>query len=106
MVDYLLDMRALLQRVSSASVAVDGEIVGSIGRGLLVFIAIHKNDTPRDGDWLADRILAARISERLTAEPQAVLTRARTAHNNVGASSRGTFRSVIPAHLRWRKTPH
>lgn len=56
-------MRALLQRVSSASVTVDGQITGQIERGLLVFLGIHKNDTPDDGDWIARKILAARIFE-------------------------------------------
>ena len=43
--------------------------------------------------------------ENVLATPQAVLTSARTTHNNVGASSGGNFRSVIPTHLRWRKPP-
>jgi D-tyrosyl-tRNA(Tyr) deacylase len=56
-------MRALLQRVSSASVNVDGQVTGEIERGLLVLLGIHKNDTPADGEWLAKKILQARIFE-------------------------------------------
>src|SRR5437016_9118436 len=56
-------MRALLQRVANANVTVDGQIVGSIGRGLLVFVAIHKDNSTADGDWLAMKILQARIFE-------------------------------------------
>jgi D-tyrosyl-tRNA(Tyr) deacylase len=56
-------MRALLQRVSSASVTVDGQITGQIERGLLVLLGIHKNDTPENGEWLAKKILQARIFE-------------------------------------------
>jgi D-tyrosyl-tRNA(Tyr) deacylase len=56
-------MRALLQRVSSASVTVDGQITGQIERGLLVLLGIHKNDTPANGEWLARKILQARIFE-------------------------------------------
>jgi D-aminoacyl-tRNA deacylase len=54
-------MRALLQRVSSASVAVDGRVTGQIGRGLLVLVGIHKDDTPAEGDWIAKKILECRI---------------------------------------------
>ena len=56
-------MRALLQRVASASVTIDGQIVGSIGRGLLVLVGINKDDLPADGDWLAAKIVQARIFE-------------------------------------------
>ncbi|HEY3325401.1 MAG TPA: D-aminoacyl-tRNA deacylase [Planctomycetota bacterium] len=56
-------MRALLQRVSSASVTVDGKITGQIGPGLLVLLGIHKLDTPTDGEWMIRKILAIRIFE-------------------------------------------
>jgi len=56
-------MRALLQRVSSAQVSVDGQVVGAIGPGLLVLLGIHKADTDADGDWIARKILAIRIFE-------------------------------------------
>jgi D-tyrosyl-tRNA(Tyr) deacylase len=55
-------MRALLQRVSSASVTVDDQIVGSIRRGLLVLVGIHKDDAlASDGEWLANKVLHARV---------------------------------------------
>ena len=56
-------MRAVLQRVSSASVTVDGKVTGQIERGLMILLGIHKLDTPADGDWLIKKILAARIFE-------------------------------------------
>jgi D-aminoacyl-tRNA deacylase len=56
-------MRALLQRVSSASVTVDGQITGAVERGLLVLLGIHKEDTEKDGEWVLKKILAARIFE-------------------------------------------
>jgi len=57
-------MRALLQRVSSASVTVDGQVTGSIGRGLLVLVGIHKDDVlAEDGPWLVNKILQARVFE-------------------------------------------
>jgi D-aminoacyl-tRNA deacylase len=56
-------MRALVQRVSSASVTVDGAIVSSIGPGLLVLLGVTHDDTEADGDRLADKVAALRIFE-------------------------------------------
>lgn len=54
-------MRAVIQRVSGASVRVNGAIVGEIGRGLLVLLGIGKNDTPAASDWMIDKLLKLRI---------------------------------------------
>ena len=54
-------MRALLQRVTSASVSAEGAPVGSIGAGLLVFLGIGTDDTPDDAEWLAGRIASLRL---------------------------------------------
>ena len=54
-------MIALLQRVTTASVAVDGETVAKIGPGLLVFVAVHRDDTAKDVIRLAERILTYRV---------------------------------------------
>jgi D-aminoacyl-tRNA deacylase len=54
-------MRALVQRVSSASVAVGGERVAAIGPGLLVLLGVHVSDTETDADWLADKVRALRV---------------------------------------------
>lgn len=54
-------MIALLQRVSEASVSVDGELIGSIGRGLLVLVAVHRDDSEADIVRLAERILGYRV---------------------------------------------
>jgi D-tyrosyl-tRNA(Tyr) deacylase len=54
-------VRALVQRVSSASVSVDGRVVSSIGPGLLVLLGISREDGERDADWLADKVRALRI---------------------------------------------
>jgi D-tyrosyl-tRNA(Tyr) deacylase len=54
-------VRALVQRVSRASVAVDGERVAAIGPGLLVLLGVTHADRPQDADRLADKVAALRI---------------------------------------------
>ena len=54
-------MKALLQRVTSASVTMDGEVVGSIGRGLVVFVGVADGDSPKDADYLAQKLVNLRI---------------------------------------------
>lgn len=54
-------MRAVIQRVASASVLADGEIVSSIGRGLCVLIGISRDDTREDMDYIVRKILSLRL---------------------------------------------
>jgi D-tyrosyl-tRNA(Tyr) deacylase len=54
-------MKALLQRVATASVIVENEVVSEIGRGLLVFLGVEKGDTASDLDYLAGKIRNLRI---------------------------------------------
>jgi D-tyrosyl-tRNA(Tyr) deacylase len=54
-------MRALIQRVSSASVSVQDRRVSEIGPGLLVLLGVAVEDTERDADWLADKVRALRV---------------------------------------------
>jgi len=54
-------MRAVLQRVTQARVAVEGETVGAIGKGLLILLGVTHTDTRADAEYLADRILLLRI---------------------------------------------
>ncbi len=54
-------MRALIQRVSQASVRIDGETVGEISRGILVLLGITHDDTLEKAKWLADKIVSLRI---------------------------------------------
>jgi len=54
-------MRALVQRVSSASVTISGETVGSIGAGLLVLVCAMAGDTDAESDWLARKVVNLRI---------------------------------------------
>lgn len=54
-------MRALIQRVSRASVHVDGDLVSEIGHGLLVLIGVHRGDDERQANYIADKIASLRI---------------------------------------------
>jgi D-tyrosyl-tRNA(Tyr) deacylase len=54
-------MRAVVQRVTRASVTIEGEIVGEIGNGLVVLLGIARDDTRADADYLIPKIAALRI---------------------------------------------
>lgn len=54
-------MKAVIQRVSESHVKVDGNIVGEIGKGLMLLVGIDENDTETDADWLVQKILNLRI---------------------------------------------
>ena len=54
-------MRAVIQRVTSASVTVEGETVGRIARGLVVLVGKEEADTAEDIEWLAGKIVALRL---------------------------------------------
>lgn len=54
-------MRAVVQRVSSASVSVGGEVVGRIGSGLLVFVGVGRTDGPEDVQYIGSKICDLRI---------------------------------------------
>ena len=54
-------MRAVIQRVTRASVTIDGETVGEIGNGLVVLLGIARDDTTDDADYLVPKITALRI---------------------------------------------
>jgi len=56
-------MRAVLTRVNSASVSVDGEIVGKIGKGFLILLGVGPEDTEKDCRYLAEKALGLRIFE-------------------------------------------
>ncbi len=54
-------MRVVLQRVSSASVAVGGKVVGRAGRGLLLLVGFHDEDGPEQLEWMARKIIGLRV---------------------------------------------
>jgi D-tyrosyl-tRNA(Tyr) deacylase len=54
-------VKALLQRVTSASVTIGGEVVGSIGRGLVVLVGVAAGDSPKDAQYLVQKLVNLRI---------------------------------------------
>lgn len=56
-------MRALVQRVSQASVTVEGEIVGQIGGGMLVLLGVGKQDSEKEVAWMAEKLVGLRVFE-------------------------------------------
>ena len=54
-------MRALLQRVSRASVTVDGRVVGQIGRGFVVLVGVTHADTRAEAEWVAAKVAGLRV---------------------------------------------
>jgi D-tyrosyl-tRNA(Tyr) deacylase len=56
-------MRAVIQRVTRASVTVEGRNIGAIDAGLLVLLGVAKDDTRADADYVVDKLLALRIFE-------------------------------------------
>ncbi len=56
-------MRAVVTRVNSASVEIDGAVAGAIGRGLLVLLGVHEEDTEAQAKKIADKICGLRIFE-------------------------------------------
>jgi D-aminoacyl-tRNA deacylase len=56
-------MKAVLQRVSRAAVEVDGNVVGSSGKGILVLLGVEKGDTQKDADWMSEKVVNLRMFE-------------------------------------------
>ena len=54
-------MRAVIQRVKEASVTVDGKVISKIQKGVLVLVGITHNDCEKDADYIAEKIVSARI---------------------------------------------
>ena len=98
-------MRAVVQRVSRASVTIDGRTVGSIGAGLLVLLGVGKQDTTAQVDWMADKIAGLRIfadeagkmNRDLAAAGGAVLVVSQfTLYGDVGKGRRPSFVDAAP----------
>jgi len=99
-------MRALVQRVSRASVSVGGERVSAIGPGLLVLLGIGVHDRPADADRLADRVRALRVfpdaagrmNEPL-GERQVLCVSQFTLYGDTGRGNRPSYGDAAPAPL-------
>ena len=98
-------MRAVVQRVSRASVAVEGKITGEIGRGFLVLLGVAKSDTAADADYLAEKIAGLRIFEDVAGKMNLALADVQgavlavsqfTLHGDVRRGKRPSFDSAAP----------
>jgi D-tyrosyl-tRNA(Tyr) deacylase len=67
-------MRAVLQRVTEASVTVDGQIIGQIERGLVVLLGVEQDDTDADAHQLADKTIQLRIFDDAEGKMNLALT--------------------------------
>jgi D-tyrosyl-tRNA(Tyr) deacylase len=56
-------MRVLIQRVSRASVTVEGQVVGQIGVGFVILVGVTHGDTPAEAEWLAQKVAGLRLFE-------------------------------------------
>jgi D-tyrosyl-tRNA(Tyr) deacylase len=104
-------MRAVVQRVSRAQVTVSGEVVGKIGRGLLVLLGVASTDKEADADYLAEKIAGLRVFEdeagkmnRAVAEiGGAVLVVSQfTLYGDVRRGKRPSFDAAAPPELARR----
>ena len=98
-------MRAVVQRVSQASVTVGGEVVAAIGPGLVILLGVTHDDRPTEADWLARKIAGLRIFEDsagkmnlslLDVEGQALVVSQFTLYGNSRKGRRPSF--VDAAH--------
>ena len=98
-------MRTILQRVSRASVTVEQEIVGTINKGLLVFLGVGKEDNHSDCEWLTRRITQLRIFDDesgrmnrslLDAEGEALVISQFTLYGSLKKGNRPSFNNAAP----------
>ncbi|MFN8310934.1 MAG: D-aminoacyl-tRNA deacylase [Chitinophagales bacterium] len=98
-------MKAVIQRVSEASVTVNGKITGQIGIGLLVLVGFEHADTEEDLDWVAGKIVRLRIFNDLAGQMNAALQEANgellvvsqfTLHASTKKGNRPSFIAAAP----------
>jgi D-tyrosyl-tRNA(Tyr) deacylase len=103
-----MDVRALIQRVSEASVSVDGEVVGAIGQGLVVLVGVTQRDTEEEARWLARKIAGLRIFEDregrmnvglLDAGVEALVVSQFTLYANASKGRRPSFVDAAPPEV-------
>ena len=98
-------MRALVQRVSCASVTIDDDVVGRIGRGLVVLVGISREDTEAEARYVADKVVGLRIfdDERgrfdrsaLDIEAELLIVSQFTLYGNTRRGRRPSFTDAAP----------
>jgi D-aminoacyl-tRNA deacylase len=99
-------VRALVQRVSRASVSVAGEEVSAIGPGLLVLLGVRRGDSERDTDWLADKVRALRVfgdaegrMNEALGEREVLCVSQFTLYGNARKGNRPSFVEAAPPEL-------
>jgi D-tyrosyl-tRNA(Tyr) deacylase len=97
-------LRALVQRVSRASVNVDDRLISAIGSGLLVLLGVGVEDTPADADRLADKVRALRVfpdADGRMNEPlgdrQVLCISQFTLYGDTGRGNRPSYVAAAPA---------
>jgi D-aminoacyl-tRNA deacylase len=99
-------VRALVQRVTNASVSVDGRLVAAIGPGLLVLLGVAEGDSPERADKLADKVRALRVFDdpagRMNeplGELEALCVSQFTLYADTSRGNRPSFANAAPAEL-------
>ena len=101
-------MRAVLTRVTSASVTIDGQVVGSIGKGFLILLGVGPEDTEKDCRYLAEKALGLRIFEDEQGKMnlgldavggQVLVVSQFTLYGNCRKGRRPSFTDAAPAEL-------
>ena len=101
-------MRAVLTRVTSASVTIDGEIVGKIGKGFLILLGVGPEDTEKECRYLAEKALGLRIFEDAEGkmnlglsdvEGQVLVVSQFTLYGNCRKGRRPSFTEAAPPQL-------
>ncbi|MDR1567054.1 MAG: D-tyrosyl-tRNA(Tyr) deacylase [Treponema sp.] len=80
-------MKAVVQRVKTASVTVNGKVTGRIARGLLVYLGVAAGDTAKDAGWISDKIANLRIFEDAEGKMNCSIKEVIAALNSEEASS-------------------
>jgi D-tyrosyl-tRNA(Tyr) deacylase len=98
----------LIQRVSEASVSVDGDVVGAIGQGVVVLVGVTHRDTEEEARWLARKIAGLRIFEDhqgrmnvglLDADGEALVVSQFTLYANASKGRRPSFVDAAPPEV-------
>jgi D-tyrosyl-tRNA(Tyr) deacylase len=99
-------MKLMIQRVAEAHVRVDGEVIGKIGKGALVLLGIHKEDTPETTEWFVQKLLNLRFFEDSLGnlslkdvEGEVLIVSQFTLYGNCQNGRRPDFFEAAPGHL-------